>query len=131
MVTLHAVIEKAEHNYSAYVEEIDGVVQRVRAVGGVGRNQHKGVLEILKVACHTRRAAHAGRLAVDQELMDEIEQAIASITDAQGANEVGKNIGKTQVIWDSKVRARVLFKAKLDELKLKYNTKTKQYEPAA
>ena len=65
------------------------------------------------------------------ELMDEIEQAIASITDAQGANEVGKNIGKTQVIWDSKVRARVLFKAKLDELKLKYNTKTKQYEPAA
>lgn len=65
------------------------------------------------------------------ELMDEIEQAIASITDAQGANEVGKNIGKTQVIWDSKVRARVLFKAKLDELKLKYNSKTKQYEPAA
>ena len=25
MVTLHAVIEKAEYNYSAYVEEIDGV----------------------------------------------------------------------------------------------------------
>ena len=65
------------------------------------------------------------------ELMDEIERAIDSITDAQGANEVGKNIAKTQVIWDSKVRARVLFKAKLDELKLKYNTKTKQYEPAA
>lgn len=29
MRTLHAVIERAEHNYSAYVEEVDGV-------GGVG-----------------------------------------------------------------------------------------------
>lgn len=65
------------------------------------------------------------------ELMTEIEEAIASITDAQGAAEVGKNIGEVQIIWDSKVRARELFKAKLDELKLKYNAKTKQYEPAA
>ena len=65
------------------------------------------------------------------ELMDEIEQAIASITDAQGATEVGKNLGEAQIIWDSKIRARELFRAKLDEMKLKYNAKTKQYEPAA
>ena len=63
--------------------------------------------------------------------MDEIEQAIASITDAQGANEVGKNIGKTQVIWDSKVRARELFKAKVEQLKLKWNSSTKTYEDVA
>lgn len=65
------------------------------------------------------------------QLMMEIEEAIATITDAQGAAEVGKSIGEVQIIWDSKIRARELFKAKLDELKLKYNAKTKQYEPAA
>lgn len=61
-------------------------------------------------------------------LMDEIELAISSITDAMGANEVGKNISNTEIIWDSKVRARELFAARLKELKLKYNAKTKQYE---
>ena len=50
MVTLHAVIEKAEHNYGAYVEEIDGV-------GGIGDTLEKVKhsleegLVVLKEAC--------------------------------------------------------------------------------
>ena len=39
MVTLHAVIEKAEHNYGAYVEEIDGV-------GGIGDTLDKVKIDL-------------------------------------------------------------------------------------
>ena len=50
MITLHAIIERAEHNYSAYVEEVDGV-------GGVGdtldevKKSLKEGLIVLKEAC--------------------------------------------------------------------------------
>ena len=50
MKTLHAVIEKAEHNYSAYLEEVDGV-------GGVGdtlsevRHSLEEGVDVLKEAC--------------------------------------------------------------------------------
>lgn len=65
------------------------------------------------------------------QLLADIEEAIAQITDAKSANEFAKAIGSTEIIWDSKVRARELFKAKVTELKLTYNQKTKEYEPAA
>ncbi len=65
------------------------------------------------------------------ELLVQIEEAIATITDAKGATEFAKTIAAAEVIWDSKVRAREMFKDKVDELKLKYNAKTKEYEPAA
>lgn len=65
------------------------------------------------------------------ELLEEIEQAIACIIDAQSANEFAKNIAQAEIIWDSKVRARDLFKNKVDELKLKWNAKSKTYEDAA
>lgn len=65
------------------------------------------------------------------ELLEEIEQAIAGITDAKSANEFAKAILKTEIIWDSKVRARDLFKNKVEELKLKWNAKSKTYEDAA
>ena len=65
------------------------------------------------------------------ELLEEIEQAIACITDAQSANEFAKNIAQAEIIWDSKVRARDLFKNKVEELKLKWNAKSKTYEDAA
>lgn len=65
------------------------------------------------------------------ELLDEIEIAIENITDAKSANEFTKAIGSTEIIWDSKVRARELFKAKVEQLKLKWNAKSKTYEDAA
>lgn len=65
------------------------------------------------------------------ELLAEIEEAIETITDAKSANEFAKAISSTEVIWDSKVRARELFKSKVSQLNLKFNAKTKQYEDAA
>lgn len=65
------------------------------------------------------------------ELLEDIEQAIAGITDAKSANEFAKAIRKTEIIWDSKVRARDMFKNRVEELKLKWNAKSKTYEDAA
>lgn len=65
------------------------------------------------------------------ELLEEIERSIECITDAKSANEFAKNIAEAEIIWDSKVRARELFCAKVNDLKLKYNAKTKSYEGAA
>lgn len=65
------------------------------------------------------------------ELLDEIQMAIEGITDARSANEFAKAISNSEVIWDSKVRARELFKNKVEALKLVWNAKTKAYEDAA
>ena len=65
------------------------------------------------------------------ELLEEIEMAIENITDAKSANEFAKAISVNEVIWDSKVRARELFKGKVEQLKLKWNAKSKKYEDAA
>lgn len=65
------------------------------------------------------------------ELLDEIELAIENITDARSANEFAEAIASTEIIWDSKVRARELFKVKVANLKLKWNAKTKSYEDTA
>ena len=65
------------------------------------------------------------------ELLEEIELAIENITDAKSANEFAKAIATTEIIWDSKVRARELFKGKVEQLKLKWNAQTKTYEDAA
>ena len=65
------------------------------------------------------------------ELLEEIELAIENITDAKSANEFAKAIATTEIIWDSKVRARELFKGKVEQLQLKWNAKTKTYEDAA
>lgn len=65
------------------------------------------------------------------ELLEEIEMAIENITDAKSANEFAKSIAEAEIIWDSKVRARELFKAKVEQLKLKWNAKSKTYEDAA
>lgn len=64
------------------------------------------------------------------ELLEGITTAIEQITDAKSANEFAKAVASAEVIWDSKVRARELFKAKVDELNLKWNAKDKTYEPA-
>lgn len=50
MVTLHAVIEKAEHNYCAYVEEIDGVCGVGDTLDEVKRSMGVGLV-VLKEAC--------------------------------------------------------------------------------
>ena len=65
------------------------------------------------------------------ELLEEIELAIENITDAKSANEFAKAIATTEIIWDSKVRARELFKGKVEQLKLKWNANTKSYEDVA
>lgn len=65
------------------------------------------------------------------ELLEEIEMAIENITDAKSANEFAKSIVEAEIIWDSKVRARELFKGKVEQLKLKWNAKSKTYEDAA
>lgn len=65
------------------------------------------------------------------ELLEDIEFAIENITDAKSANEFAKAISDTEIIWDSKVRARELFKAKVEQLKLKWNSKSKTYEDVA
>ena len=65
------------------------------------------------------------------ELLEDIQIAIDNITDAKSATEFAKNIASAEIIWDSKVRARELFKAKVEQLKLKWNSTTKCYEDAA
>lgn len=50
MVTLHAVIEKAKYNYSAYVEEIDGVCGVGNTLDEVKRSMEEGLV-VLKEAC--------------------------------------------------------------------------------
>lgn len=65
------------------------------------------------------------------ELLEDIQCAIENITDARSANEFAKAISNADVIWDSKVRARELFKNKVEALKLVWNNKTKAYEDVA
>ena len=50
MVTLHAVIAKAKYNYSAYVEEIDGVCGVGNTLDEVKRSMEEGLV-VLKEAC--------------------------------------------------------------------------------
>ena len=50
MVTLHAVIERAEHNFGAYVEEIDGVGGIGDTLEEVKRDLEEGLV-VLKEAC--------------------------------------------------------------------------------
>lgn len=50
MVTLHAVIEKAEHNYGAYLEEIGGVGGIGETLEEVKRSLEDGLI-VLKEAC--------------------------------------------------------------------------------
>ena len=64
------------------------------------------------------------------QLLESIEEAVAQVSDAESANEIAKTIADTEIIWDSKVRAREMFRAKVQELKLKYNANTKEYAPA-
>lgn len=65
------------------------------------------------------------------DLLEQIQTAVENITDARTANEFAKDIAAAEVIWDSKVRARELFKSKVESLKLVWNSKTKNYEDAA
>ena len=50
MITLHAVIEKAEHNYGAYLEEINGVGGIGNTLDEVKKSLQEGLI-ILKEAC--------------------------------------------------------------------------------
>ncbi len=50
MTILHAVIEKAEHNYSAYVEEIGGVCGIGDTLDKVKKDLEEGLI-VLKEAC--------------------------------------------------------------------------------
>ena len=50
MRTLHAVIERAEHNYSAYVEEVDGVGGVGSTLDEVKKSLEEG-LKVLKDDC--------------------------------------------------------------------------------
>ena len=50
MRTLHAVIERAEHNYGAYVEEIDGVGGIGDSLDKVKKDLEEGLI-VLKEAC--------------------------------------------------------------------------------
>ncbi len=67
-----------------------------------------------------------------KELCDQLEEAINLITDAKSANDFVKSLSQYEVIWDSKVRAREMFRIHVESLKLNYNSKTRLYEdPAA
>ncbi len=50
MVTLHAVIERAEHNFGAYVEEIDGVGGIGDTLDEVKKDLEEGLV-VLKEVC--------------------------------------------------------------------------------
>lgn len=64
------------------------------------------------------------------ELMELIREKIDAVEDAAGANEIIEWAGKFEGhIWDSKIQAGYLLKAKAEEVGLKLN-KTKKYEPA-
>ncbi len=63
------------------------------------------------------------------EVMDLIKERIEQITDAQSANEFVENIGEYQSYGSSALmKARDLFKKKVQDLGLKLNKETKLYE---
>ena len=65
------------------------------------------------------------------DLIEQIEADIASITDVDTANKAVERILAYKPIWDSKARANKLISAKCGELGLTYNKATKKYEVAA
>lgn len=50
MKTLHAIIESTEHNYSAYIEELDGVVATGNTIAEIKENLTEA-LTVLVEAC--------------------------------------------------------------------------------
>jgi len=64
-------------------------------------------------------------------LIAQLEESIANISDAASANTFAQEMSKSEVIWDSKIRAREMFKARVEELHLHYNPAKKSYEDAA
>lgn len=65
------------------------------------------------------------------ELLIEIEEGVSQITDAQSANYFTEHINDYKHIGSSLMKARSLFSAKVNELGLVYNKKTKSYEDKA
>lgn len=65
-----------------------------------------------------------------EELIQQITEDVSAITDIETANKAVERILFYDPIWDSKLRANSLIKAKTDELGLKYNKATKSYEVA-
>ena len=63
-------------------------------------------------------------------LVEQITADVAAIKDAETADTFVAKMCKYEHIWDSKARARVLLKARTDELGLTYNKATKHYEAA-
>jgi len=85
-----------------------------------------GVLQQYEKGLEARQA-----MAIQySELMELIREKIDAVEDAAGANEIIEWAGKFEGhIWDSKIQAGYLLKAKAEEVGLKLN-KTKKYEPA-
>ena len=65
------------------------------------------------------------------KVIEEIQDAIALITDANSANEFVDRINNFEHVGSSLAKARALFMAKVKELGLVYNTETKSYGEAA
>jgi hypothetical protein len=65
------------------------------------------------------------------KLVKQINEEIAAISNAKEADRFVKRIGEYTHIWDSLARARRSFKARTEELGLKYNKTKKHYEDAA
>jgi phage nucleotide-binding protein len=73
---------------------------------------------------------HIELLSSYEALVSVIEENVATINDGESAENVAKLLEKLETIWDSKLYARSCFKNKLQELGLKYNATTKEYEKA-
>lgn len=65
------------------------------------------------------------------ELVSDIETAIDSISDAEGANKFCEWIKSTTHIYDSRVIALTKFKARVAEIGLTFNKQSGKYEQAA
>ena len=63
------------------------------------------------------------------DVLNTINAMIDGITNGDEAREIATSVGALEVVWDSKLRAKTMFAAKLKELKLKYVKEGDIYEP--
>jgi len=60
-------------------------------------------------------------------LMEQIKTTIDGIADVETANAVVAEMDKLPEVWDSKIKARAMFKAQIDMLKLTYDKENKTF----
>jgi predicted RNase H-like HicB family nuclease len=72
MRTLQVVIEKADNNYSAYIDGVDGVIAVGKTIDEIKENMTKSI-DALKAECKEQGCGIPEELSGDYELLFKID----------------------------------------------------------